>query len=269
MSDFKSLNPSSDHILYFYLKIHWIFIAPSLSLCDTPETKASLDYLVRKIALGGNLTVGSDLMTPFKPMLASACKGYDVPFKKWKTKVIWAEIKYDGERVQVHFDGQHWKYYARSLKPVAENKIKNVKADVQLSCPGATSFILDAEILMVDTMTGKPLPFGSLGKHKRAEFKNASPCLFVFDILYFNGTSLLNTPLRERRELLERHFQRVPNKVHLSELKVIEGEEQLKDMMEEMVNDNQEGLMIKDPNGIYGPLRFCESVNLSICQFVF
>ena len=231
------------------------------------QTKASLDYLVNKIALGGHLTVGSDLMTPLKPMLATACKGYAVPFKKWKTAVVWAEIKYDGERVQVHFDGKEWKYYARSLKPVAQNKIKNIEGDVRLSCPGAKSFILDSEILMVDTTTGRPLPFGSLGKHKRAEFANASPCLFVFDVLYFNGVSLLNRPLKERRKLLEEHFKRVPNKVHLSELKVIEGEEALKDMMEEMVNDNQEGLMIKDPNGIYGPFSNFQfdAHTLSLC----
>jgi hypothetical protein len=32
--------------------------------------------------------------------------------------------------------------------------------------PHGTDLILDSEVLMVDVKTGKPLPFGSLGKHK-------------------------------------------------------------------------------------------------------
>lgn len=32
--------------------------------------------------------------------------------------------------------------------------------------PGATDLILDSEILLMDTKTNKPLPFGTLGTHK-------------------------------------------------------------------------------------------------------
>lgn len=32
--------------------------------------------------------------------------------------------------------------------------------------PNANDLILDAEILMIDTKTGQPLPFGTLGIHK-------------------------------------------------------------------------------------------------------
>lgn len=32
--------------------------------------------------------------------------------------------------------------------------------------PGGHSMILDAEVLLIDTKTSKPLPFGTLGVHK-------------------------------------------------------------------------------------------------------
>lgn len=83
--------------------------------------------------------------------------------------------------------------------------------------------ILDAEVLLIDTKTSKPLPFGTLGVHKvrtpklistvswlywhtvsflfdlsllslfeqKAAFQDANVCLFVFDCIYFNGVSLM------------------------------------------------------------------------------
>lgn len=33
--------------------------------------------------------------------------------------------------------------------------------------PGVSSFVLDAEIVLMDTRTNRPLPFGSLSKHKQ------------------------------------------------------------------------------------------------------
>ena len=45
---------------------------------------------------------------------------------------------------------------------------------------------------MVDMNTGQPLPFGTLGIHKKSAFKDACCCLFIFDIIYFNGESLMD-----------------------------------------------------------------------------
>ena len=44
-----------------------------------------------------------------------------------------------------------------------------------------------------------------------------SVCIFVFDLLFFNGRSLLHLPLAERRHQLESHFSPVRNRVMLSE----------------------------------------------------
>jgi DNA ligase-3 len=61
------------------------------------------------------------------------------------------------------------------------------------------------------------LPFGTLGKHKKKQFKEANVCLFVFDLLWHNGESLLDKPLRERRKLLEEMLHVIPLRVEITE----------------------------------------------------
>ena len=110
---------------------------------------------------------------------------------------------------------------------------------------------------MINTLSGKLQPFQSLSKWKKnkksKEFANCRPCLVLFDILYFNGRSLLNSPLDERRKLLESNFVRIPHQIHLSELHRIDSEESLRDLMERMMSEKEEGLVLKDSKGRYAP----------------
>lgn len=58
-------------------------------------------------------------MTPVKPMLAEACKTFGTAFKKCPGG-MYAEIKYDGERVQIHKNGDDFQFFSRSLKQVTK-----------------------------------------------------------------------------------------------------------------------------------------------------
>lgn len=71
-------------------------------------------------------------------------------------------------------------------------QVECFRTTVAEAFPTGNDMILDSEVLMVDTVTGKPLPFGTLGIHKKENFKNASVCLFIFDCLFFNGESLID-----------------------------------------------------------------------------
>ncbi len=75
---------------------------------------------------------------------------------------MFAEIKYDGERIQIHKNGSDIKCYSRNLKPLLEWKVAEVKEFIP-KATDAHSIILDGEILLMDTHTGRPLPFGTLG----------------------------------------------------------------------------------------------------------
>lgn len=44
--------------------------------------------------------------------------------------------------------------------------MEHLKEFIPKAFPGATDLILDSEVLMLDTKTQKPLPFGTLGVHK-------------------------------------------------------------------------------------------------------
>ena len=118
------------------------------------------------------MEVGATIMQPIQPMLAAPCKSVEMAFAKCKNG-IYSEIKYDGERVQLHKKGDQIAYYSRSLKPVMPHKIKHFKDHLGKAFPHADELILDAEVLMIDNKTGVPLPFGTLGVHKAAGYADA------------------------------------------------------------------------------------------------
>ena len=54
-------------------------------------------------------------MQPVQPMLAQACKSIDMAFQKCPNG-MYSEIKYDGERVQLHKQGKEFKYFSTLYK---------------------------------------------------------------------------------------------------------------------------------------------------------
>ncbi|NXT41732.1 DNLI3 ligase, partial [Pelecanoides urinatrix] len=191
------------------------------------------------------LSVQASLMTPVQPMLAEACKSIEYAMKKCPNG-MYAEIKYDGERVQVHKNGDHFNYFSRSLKPVLPHKVAHFKDFIPQAFPGGQSMILDSEVLLIDNKTGKPLPFGSLGVHKKAAFQDANVCLFVFDCIYFNDISLMDRPLCERRKFLHDNMVEIPNRILFSEMKHVTKASDLADMITRVIREGLEGLVLKD-----------------------
>ncbi|KAM6907355.1 DNA ligase 3 [Xenentodon cancila] len=198
------------------------------------------------------LTVEASLMTPVQPMLAEACKSVEYAMKKCPNG-MYSEIKYDGERVQVHKSGDTFSYFSRSLKPVLPHKVVHFKDFIPQAFPGGHSMILDAEVLLIDTKTSKPLPFGTLGVHKKAAFQDANVCLFVFDCIYFNGVSLMERPLCERRKFLHDNMVEVPDRILFSEMKHVTRAADLADMITRVIREGLEGLVLKDVKGSYEP----------------
>ena len=248
---------------------------------DAFNSSRNIDKVIEKIlelrnagTPHGKLEIGASLMQPVQPMLAAPCKSVDMAFQKCPNG-IFSEIKYDGERVQVHKRGSEFKYYSRSLKPVMAHKVKHFKEFIPKAFPSAADLIIDAEVLLVDNKTGKkktylrteyfrivlkqsfflgnPLPFGSLGIHKGSDFKDADPCLFVFDCIFYNGESLMHRSLKDRRRFLKENMTEVGNRIKLSEIKHITKKPDLVDMIKDVFKKGLEGLMIKDMKSTYEP----------------
>lgn len=122
---------------------------------------------------------------PLKPMLAEAVGSIDAAWARCTGRVV-AEVKYDGNRVQVHKQGASFQYFSRSLKPMKPDQVEHIAALMPHALPGGDSAILDGEVLLV-APDGAMLAFGSLGSEERKKYAGAHPALFVFDILYLNG----------------------------------------------------------------------------------
>jgi len=55
-------------------------------------------------------------------ILYRPCEGAEECVKRCKNG-MYVEIKYDGERVQIHKNGDELAFYSRNLKPVKEDKV--------------------------------------------------------------------------------------------------------------------------------------------------
>ncbi|XP_036142769.1 DNA ligase 3 [Monomorium pharaonis] len=196
--------------------------------------------------------VALSLMTPILPMLAEACTSVEMAMRKCPNGML-SEVKYDGERVQVHKSGNEFRYFSRSLKPVLPHKINLFKDYIGRAFPDGDDLILDSEVLLIDNETGQPLPFGSLGIHKKEEFKNANVCLYVFDCLYYNGEVLINKSMLERRNILKDRMTEIPNRIMLSEVYEVHDPRDLAARIVHVLKLGLEGLVLKDIDSKYEP----------------
>lgn len=195
---------------------------------------------------------GLQVMTPISPMLAEACKDFDKAVKKCP-EGFYSEIKYDGERVQIHKKGDDFKFFSRNLKPVMDHKVRDIEKFLPKAFPHGNDLIIDSEILMVDTKTDALLPFGTLGKHKKDNCSSAVTCLFIFDCLLFNGEDLTKKTMKERRKFLEDNITPIKHHIQLSEYKILKTKNDLVEMTKEVLVKGLEGLMLKGLNTIYEP----------------
>lgn len=205
-----------------------------------------------KVASNGKMNIKLSLLTPILPMLAEPCKNLDDFFKKCPNG-IYSEIKYDGERVQLHKSEKQFKFFSRSLKPVLGHKVDLFKQYIPKAFQHGKEIILDCEVLMYDHKTNKPLPFGTLGIHKKSKFEDANPCLFVFDCMYYNGVSLLDRTIVERRKILLENMTSIKGHIMFSEVKELHNTKELKIMVEHVLKQGLEGLVLKDLTGVYEP----------------
>ncbi|XP_060578412.1 DNA ligase 3-like, partial [Ruditapes philippinarum] len=246
------INAGAKHILDALDPNAYAAFQASRDLRDVVERVIENKGNGEKPGLGKKLSVRASLMTPVLPMLAEACRSVGQAMKKCPNG-FYAEIKYDGERVQLHKKGSDFQYFSRSLKPVLPHKVSHFKEFIPKAFPSGDDLILDAEVLLIDTKTGIPLPFGTLGKHKKEQFKEANVCLFIFDCLHLNGENIMDRPIKERRKILQKEMIEIPNRILFSEMKHITEEDDLTDMMTRVFQEGLEGLVLKDVNSIYEP----------------
>ncbi|MFN8534905.1 MAG: ATP-dependent DNA ligase [Dehalococcoidia bacterium] len=162
-----------------------------------------------------------------------------------------AEYKYDGERLQIHWDGAAFRAFSRRIEDVTHQIPDLLDALAELNRP----FILEAEAVVVDPTSGAMRPFQHVlnrrVKRLTPEILASYPLkAFVFDLLHHNGDDLIDLPYRARRARLEAIVP-VGERLALSTARPIANRAQLEVFFDEAIGAGTEGVMCKAPASPY------------------
>jgi len=187
---------------------------------------------------------------PLRPMLAETAAELEEGFKRFENAIF--EFKYDGARLGIH-KNKEMNIFTRESEEVSKSLPEIVKELKKIQ----HSFILDCEIIPFER---SPKAFQELIKRLRRkrrveEFAEKIPVkLYVFDLLYLDGKSLIDTPLMERRELLSALIQDTElERIEVAKCIVTRSSEEAMSMFLEAMDLGFEGLMIKNPGSRYTP----------------
>lgn len=189
-----------------------------------------------------------------KPIRSELCERLPTPQKVIeKMGVVDAQYKYDGFRVQIHKNAESVLMFSRNLENMTYmfpelivGTLKQVKAKTA---------ILDTEALAYNPDSEEFLAFQETTKRRRKygieEFAKTLPLkAFVFDILYKDGMSLIDKPLKERlavlRETIKEDGILIP-----SETQEISDPKPLSLMLEDAISKGLEGVVVKKIDSLY------------------
>ncbi|EXF76535.1 DNA ligase I [Colletotrichum fioriniae PJ7] len=155
------------------------------------------------------------LHIPLRPMLGSITRDLSEMLTKLQGRDFACEFKYDGQRAQIHCDENgKISIFSRHLELMTDKYPDLVALMPKVRGEGVNSFIMEGEVVAVDSETGDLKNFQTLSNRARKDVAIGSVqvnvCMFAFDLMFLNGQPLLNRPFRERRELLRSMFIEVP-----------------------------------------------------------
>jgi DNA ligase 1 len=187
---------------------------------------------------------------PLKPMLAQPTNGINEVLSRFDGIEFTCEFKYDGERAQIHMNDKGVvNIYSRNQEnntskyPDIISRINQVKKD------SVKSFILDTEAVAWDREKKQILPFQILSTRKRKDASEAEikvqVCVYMFDLLYLNGKSLVELPFAKRRELLYENFEETEGNWHFATKLDTKELDELQNFLFKAIKGNCEGLMVK------------------------
>ncbi|MEM2348849.1 MAG: ATP-dependent DNA ligase [Acidilobaceae archaeon] len=183
---------------------------------------------------------------PIRPMLAERGKEASEIINKVGGSAI-VEYKYDGERAQIHKEGDKITIFSRRLENITFRYPDVV--DLARSYLKAEEAIVEGEIVAYDPDTGELRPFQELMHRKRKYeiekmVKEIPVKVYLFDILYKDGLDLTVKLLPERRRVLEETVIRTENWTIADYIKVSNPDE-LNKFFLEAISVGAEGVMVK------------------------
>ena len=241
--------------------------ALSKILVGSKDAKKQLEYTFNVLsdlgqvayeALSGGIKrikkIEPQIGIPIRMMLAQRVKEIREIKENIKNEVF-VEVKYDGERVQAHLskDGKVFLYSRRheNITHQFPELILSLKKNII-----AKSAILEGEVVAVDKDNNLQ-PFQILmqrrRKHNVSFYVEKIPIIyFVFDLIYFDGESLIQRTLEERKKILS-EILKENERIKLAKYEKVESldEDRIEELFIESIKIGGEGIMIKDVKSFY------------------
>lgn len=182
---------------------------------------------------------------PIRSMLASRVPYAEI-IEKTGSPLI-AEYKLDGERLQIHKQGDNVLLFSRRLLEISKqypDVCQIVRENVK-----ASNVIIEGEVIAMDAFYEKMLPFQVLSKRRRKYnvedvSKEVPVSLFLFDLLKIEDESYIEKPFLERRKKLE-EIVKEKDEIHLVKSVLINTTEELLEFFNEARNNGTEGIIAK------------------------
>jgi len=219
----------------------------SMTIGDIGEVAA----IAKKVGADGLLKVGFKVFRPVKLMLAQMANNVAEALKEHGGKTAF-EYKLDGARVQIHKFGEDVRIFSRRLTDVTES-LPEVVEEIKKGFK-AQEAIVEGEVVAVDNV-GNPIPF----QHLMRRFKRIREIediakkipikLYLFDVLYLNGESLISLPYMQRRQKLEENVGEIP----LTRQIITDNANEAEKFLKEALDSGHEGLIAKELDSPYVP----------------
>ncbi len=197
--------------------------------------------------LQGIKRIGIRVGRPVRPMLCERLSSAKEILDKMGGEGA-AEYKYDGIRIQAHVSPQKISLFSRRLENIT-NQFPDVISGLKESL-NSTDVVVEGECVAISSNTGELQPFQVIThrrgrKYEVQETADEIPVvLFLFDILYLNGETLLETPYLKRRDILLR-VVRETDKIKITHPTTVKDPKKLDNLMEEAVVAGCEGIVVK------------------------
>ena len=208
-------------------------------------------YLAKKGGKDALTNISFRIFHPIKPMLAQMAENVEEALKEHRGKTAF-EYKLDGARIQIHKLGDEVRIFSRRLTDVTASLpeiVEIVRKEVK-----AKEAILEGEVIAVNE-TGNPLPFQHLMRRFRRVHgiedvsKRIPVKLYLFDLIYFDGQSLIDKSYVERRQKLAE----ISGKISLTKQIITDNVKDAQLFLEQAINAGHEGLVAKKLDSPYTP----------------
>ena len=213
----------------------------------------------RKASREGLEDLDVRLFRPIKPMLAHKAEDLSTALEELGDAegVVLLETKYDGIRAKLHRRDDEIRMFTRRLEDVTEQFPDVIEA--AHDSLGSVDYIVEAEVVGRDPETGRTVPFQQLSQRIKRKYdiprlaQEIPVSVYVFDLLYVDGSSLLNRPLGERLEQLESMLGPVGESFRRAEYLRTDSLAAARDFYEMAVDGGHEGIMVKNLDATYQP----------------